>query len=282
MTRLYTSYLRLYSFQTGRRLYVIQRMLERAKTVGDAGLIERLEAALAHDRETVRIERGWAAKRSKGAPKGKAVVIDRRIDRLLAALFKVVTGKRDELPPEEPEAILADGFVDRYFSDGAVGYTALPFEEEAAEVDWLLGELHEDPERTTPIADVTALGVAAYVRQLVALLPDYLREIGQQEGESVAYGAVRKARAQGLENVARVIARVLGTYDGPEQEESRGLLLEPFDLQTAKVAGHLKGRRRIPDADPNTGEDQVDPASAITEIGATSPGNGGDGAAIPA
>lgn len=252
-----TDDLQIYSFQTGRRLYVFQQMHARARGLGNEALSPRLEVAISHDRSTLRHERAWEAQRDTGSARGRAAVLDGQLDRLIGGLHRTVQGKREALPADDPEAALAEAFLQRFFPEGAAGYTALPFEAEAAEVDWLLGELHEDAARSHPIAEVGALGIGAFVRQLVALLPAYTEEVKQDGSDRVPYATLRDARLQGLENLARVVARVLGTYDLPAQSEARAALLAPFDQQNARVAAHLKGRRRIPDADPNTGDDEA-------------------------
>lgn len=255
----YTDYIRTYAFRTGRRLYVLQRMLERATAQGDATLVARLQEAVAAERETLRMERTWSAQQGRGSVRAAVLPLDAQVDRLIGGMYRALVDLRDILPASDPQAEMAGEKLATWFPEKAVGYTALPYEDQVAEVGWLLGELFEDEAHTRPVAAVSALGIGSYVRQLAAVFPAYTEAVGREAGAGVTYAAVRGARLAGLDRLARVVARVLGTYDLPADDAVRATLLQPFDEQAARLAAHLKGRRPAPDVDPNTGEDLPEP-----------------------
>jgi len=251
----YNEYLRLYLMLTGRRVYALQGVHEQAQSLGDDVLVARTAEALAHDRETLRLERQWAARAQPTSERKQAMALDGQVDRLISGVHRTALTKRDNLPASDPEAVVAAEFVQRFFPNGAAAYTALPMEDEAAEVDWLLGALHEDEARTRPIEAVATLGVGAYVRQLVALLPAYHSEIGVDAQGALRYATVRKAQIEGQERLARIVARILGTYDTPDQDAARASLLAPVAQQQSRIAAYIKRRRRVPDANPVTGDE---------------------------
>jgi hypothetical protein len=104
---------------------------------------------------------------------------------------------------------------------------------------------------------VAKLGLKLNVDRLVKLAQQY--DDALKAVDSIDFGMVKAAREAGQNNLLRLVAKVLGTYDDPEGEHviRRNALLAPVLKQNEAISQHIRARRSAPDVDPKTGEDQL-------------------------
>lgn len=241
----------LYVFSSGRRVFTCNRVLEAAKTWNDPFVVARVEWALAHDRNTITLERRWRRTRGRSVARGRAVEIDIRIDYVITGMFQSVVYLRRPLGPTDPVAIKADAFLEEHFSDGAEPITGAEFEDALA----IIEDMNEDFAAMSE-GDVKDLNIVPYVEQLADLAPKFEAEL-TRPNTKMRFAELRKARVEGQRRLNVVLSAITAAYheNSPEHVEAFNGLIAPILDQNERVGARRKGPAVDVDVDPDTGEE---------------------------
>lgn len=242
----------LYVFSSGRRVFTGKRVLEACDTWSNPFVRERVEWALAHDRNTITLERRWRRTRGKSVARGRAVEIDRRIDYVISGAYQSVLLVRRPLDPTDPVAIKADAFLEEYFADGAEPITNAEFEDALA----IIEDMNDDF-AVMPKTDLEDLNIVPFVRQLAVLAPAFEAEL-TLPNTKMRFSELRKARAEGQRRLEIVLSAIIASFhqDTPEDIEAFNGLIAPILDQNARIAARRKSSPAADvDVDPNTGEE---------------------------
>lgn len=245
-------YFSLYQFPTGRRLFALHEVAERARQRGLSDLLGQIEAAIEQCQQTAALEAGW--RRSRATTEGKRVLaaqIDSQVDRVLGAISShlgtLIHAFGDEGLGGRAKAVLT-----RIFPEGAGAITRLSYENElsAATV------IHED--LSGPLGpEAEALHLGVYVEHLGRLLPDYRAALSREATREVSFDRIREARGRDQDALLKVMATILVMFMDDDQVETRAHLLAPILSQQRRLKEGYTNRRALPDVDPQTGEERV-------------------------
>lgn len=259
----------LYVFPTGRRLFALTQVMQRAKAAGHADLVKHCNAALVEDRKCLDLERRWggavAEAKGKVAPVADpnespaAHKLDPIVDRTLVAIRDHAETQRAGAPEDDPIHLTVSKFLKTLFPTGVQDVTSLAFVLELAAVDDILAKLRS--KELTPV--VEELGLTRLVNRLADVNEQYRAALHAPEPETLAFGDVRAARVQGQERLLQTVAIVLGKHYKltPEDIAAREDLLGPILEQNAAIAAAMRSRNVVQDVNPSTGE--PDPTTSI-------------------
>ena len=247
---------------TGRRLYALKKCLEVASALDDETLQSLIVEAIAHDSETISMERSWTRSRNLSTARGKSFEIDHQIGGLMGTFHSALSGHLFAFQPEDPICIASKRIIDQIFPEGVRPVVTLPFEEQLAVNDDIIFQLRED------LAEMVAdAGVASYVERLVPLNEAFRSELDNSKSKEIDFNRLDVAKTKGIFFVRRIAAIILGTYweETPEAVEAQRALLAPILEQCERVRQARKGRRAPRDIDPQTGEEIDDATGDKTE-----------------
>lgn len=241
----------LYVFSTGRRVFTFNRLIEVSRTWNSPFVAERVDWALAHDRNTITLERRWRRTRGKSVARGRAVEIDNRIDHVISGMFQSVLLVRRPLDASDPVAIKADAFIDEHFSDGAEPITSAEFEDALA----IIEDMNEDFSAMSS-TDIQDLNIVPFVRQLAVLAPAFEAEL-TLPNTKMRFSELRKARKEGQRRLNVVLSAITAAFheNTPEHVQAFNGLIAPILDQNQRVGARRKGPAVDVDVDPNTGEE---------------------------
>lgn len=250
------SLLNLYQFSTGRRLFAMQQVLTRAHQRSLPPLEAHIELCLEHDHQTRQLDARWSGKTGKQIHvTGEVLVqeVDSLVDRTLTALRNVAQAQADTATPGDGIAERVGTFLREIFPAGVAAITSLPYVDELAAVDRIVGRLQGDLQ---PLVDI--LHLERQATRLAQLAVDY-RAALEAPKSTTSFGDVRSARARGQELMLEVVAMILGLYPRASGADldARADLLGPIFQQNEAIRLYLRARRRVEDVDPETGD--VDP-----------------------
>ena len=134
-----------------------------------------------------------------------------------------------------------------------------------------------DGEAGSLAESVSALSLGRYVRKLRERNDRFgeLLRGREVEDEEVTADGVRAAFYQGQEHLLQAVVMVLSRYpmSSVEHVAARAALLAPVASQEEQIATYQRSRRKVPDVDPGSGEENNDDAGAddVTDIGDPTP-----------
>ena len=243
-------YFDLYDFPTGRRLFALGEMRERAESVDDEELVEVIDRALEVNRRVRNLEGQWRHARSVDArTRKRAAQIDNDLDRAVGALHTQIKAVAS-LFADEPKGRIASVMREELFPDGAGAITRMSFEEELSAVKYLLERL--TTEWSGDLADLEIKSTVEKLSSLAGAFEDAL----SQPSRSTTWDEVREARSRGQETMLHAVAMVLGKFGTDEDDavETRQQLLAPIRNQNERIGDLHRRQRAVPDVDPETGE----------------------------
>jgi len=259
----------LYVFPTGRRLFALAQVMKKAMATGHADLAQHCATAVAEDRKCLALERRWAGVAAEARGKGTAAAppktldpakIDPLVDRTLGAIRDHAETQRAGASPEDPIHATVSTLLKSIFPSGVADVTRLPWVEELAAVEDILSKLASPA--LAPV--VTDLGLSRLVERLESLTVQYRAALHAPAPDSLMFGEVRAARAEGQERLLQIVAIVLGKHhqSTPADIAARVDLLGPVMEQNDAIGASLKGRNAIEDVNPETGE--ADPGTVVS------------------
>lgn len=263
MSSSYSSLFNLYALPMGRILFSLSVLRPLAVAAADAKLIARIDAAVSLAGATFQLEAEWATQRKVAtSARGRASKIDPAVDRLVTALSETLQNPIRSLPEGHELRKLAQGFVDRYFPNGAVAITTLPYDEELVRVEWLHTHL------TATGAEAATLGLTPYLAELASVLPQYRAELEILRPKGIRYDDLQAERKRSNEALLRVVARVADEWGDDDQAEIRESLLAPILAQNDRIGDAYRSRVAPKDVDPQTGVETDAAAEAAATTGA--------------
>ena len=262
----------LLRFSNGRRLFVLQTLLNIAASLASPLLIARIEGAIASERELRKLEAGWRRVRGKKSKaRGNAVQLDAQLDRLIGSIYRTVQEALVPLAPGSAAEIMVKAFLGNYFPEGAAAITNAEFEDALA----IIEEMNEDFALLSE-ADLGTLNIANHVPELARIAPLFAHELKSSDTGKVRFADVSAARIEGHENLCGIVATICSEYWGKEEEKvaARAALLAPIREANDRVAARRKIKNTPDvDVDPETGE-ELDGVQNVVKGGG---GGGQDG-----
>lgn len=257
-----------YVFPTGRRLFALRRVAERAKAASFTELVKHCGAAIAHDQKCLELEGRWAgiaaARKGKSAPAAPAAVpvdaaaIDPLVDHTLTAIRDHAQSQTAGAPADDPIHAIVSTFLREVFPTGVQEVTGLPYVEELAAVEHIVRRLQGGELAVT----VKELGLLRLTKRLGMLAEQYRAALEAPAPETLAFGEVKAARAAGQEHLLQAVAIVLGKHykSTPADVAARTELLGPILEQNEAIGALMRARRTVEDIHPDTGT--PDPTAA--------------------
>lgn len=246
-----------YEFTSGRRLFALRQVRDLAHQQGFTELVKHCDASVAHELSTREIERRWAGEPADTGSNPAAQRIDVLVDRTLGGIRDHVVVQTQGAAPDDPIHATADAFLKRIFPTSVFAVTSLPFIDELAAVDDIVGLLKGE------LAAVAKdLGLGRLVKRLADLAGEYRDALDTPPASLVAWGQVRAARAEGQGRLLEAVAIIVGKHHlrTPEGTAARTALLDPILKQNEAIGQYLRARRTVADVNPDTGND--DPGAA--------------------
>lgn len=233
-------YLNSYQLSTTERRLAVDRVVERARAAGEAGLLALAEKAQRHDAETYRLEERWKQQLGREAQHGpRAVEIDQQLDRLLSGIKSILDG---QALAEEDEALgLAATRMGRMlFPRGLGEITQASFAEQYYQIGRIKEALDADPQAAK---DLRLLNLEGSMARLFRLWRDYGAEI-QVAATPLSFDELRQARERGEDLLADLVVAILALCDVDEDPdfERRGLFLDPIERQNERMKQIYRGR----------------------------------------
>ena len=261
MDSMLVSLLNFYAISTGRRIFALRQVHTRAGERGFPALQTHCALALEHDRAAHELEARWAAQQH-AAPAVDAPHLQRvdgLVDRSLTAFRDGALANATVAAPGDDLPVRVDGLLRELFPAGLGAVTSLPYVEELAAVERILGAL-QGPR--APL--VGELGLERHAARLAQLAVEYRAALEAPKAAALDFGTVRAARARGQELLLQAVAMILGAHPGstPEDNEGRAALLAPILQQNEAIRQYLRSRRNVEDVDPETGE--IDPNAPLS------------------
>jgi hypothetical protein len=244
----------------GRRILALRKMREVAVTLNIPHIVALADVAIAHDMDTRGLDMRWQAVRNNRSPHAAHMpAIEALADQLL-------TGVRDgarlhALGADGATLVAVDHFIREVFPAGVLAVTSLPYVEESAEIERILGMLQG------PLApQVAHFGLVRLVERLAAVSVQYREAL--HLADKLDFATVRAARDQGQLYFLQIVAMILGTFplETPEHVDARRRLLGSILEQDAAIRAYRRGRRAVPDMDPDTGDIETVPAAETLDM----------------
>lgn len=259
----------LYQFPTGRRIFALGKVIKAAGAEHEE-LVEHCNAAIAHDRKCLALEREWQglAAKARGkvpavpSPSPTAVKIDALTDRTITAIRDHAMSQTAGAPPDDPIHTTVASFLRQVFpSHNLHDVTLLDFVQELAVVDDVLARLKSDALAPT----VNELGLSRLVTRLAGLAEQYRDALHAPEPETLTFGQVRAARAEGQDLLLEAVAIIVGKHHSKSTAdiEARARLLAPILEQNAAIGAAMRRRSTVDDVDPETGEPDPTASAAL-------------------
>ena len=229
----------LYILTTGRRLYSLAQIRERAQALQLDELVALIDQALAHDKQVLDLD---AARRSGGSEEPVRDK-DLRVDRVLSTIDTLLS----HYVAIEDETALA--LQPELFPAGLAAHTRLPFIEQKAANERVLSILRKAEHQ----AWLTERGVTALAKQLEQAHGRFADALeARDQSNTPSWDELKAASAAGQEAYLEVVAEIIArTRDDAER---RAELLTPVMTQERQVAERRRTRRSPGEVDPSTGE----------------------------
>jgi hypothetical protein len=226
--------------------FIIMRMLEILKRLGNQQAIEVAERALEKQEKASALKYDWEQQKTQDPVTNEgAQEIDDRIDATLTNLKKGAEVFAS-VERETEQKKLAEEFLDGLFADGVYPITSLPFAEQYVTVRELLrrlnGEFSEHVDR---------LNLRTLVDQLERL-NDEFGEVLEYDIDQVEYAEVEAAYEEAEEAFHKLLIQVMCDYK--DDLETFDEVIAPFREQEERTRRMLKRRANLPEIDPETGE----------------------------
>lgn len=242
----------------GRRLFIARAIEAYAREHGLDAIAERAARLASEEQRVLGIRAAYHRNRrgSRGDP--VLVALDNRADRLLGAIFRDLRDITLTFEEGDPVREAAEELCDELFPAGVAVFTQMPHVEQAAEMQRLVGEFEA---RFAP--HVATVGLAPKAGELKRQSGEYVTRLNARSGAEVDYATFRAADLEGQRGLRAMVAVIAGTFpdEEPEQVAHRSRLLQPVLQQQEAVRLHYRKRRAVPDIDPDTGEELVEPQS---------------------
>lgn len=244
--------IKLVNFTSGRRIFALRKVRDAASAQGDTELVERIDAALADDRETRALDNRWVGSKGKPSYGPEVPEIDNWVDQLLTSIRDAAASFTKGAFAGTQRRVQAERVLGAVFPAGVQAITSLPYVDQVAAVEVMLDQL-----RGPQAADVAALGLTALVDRLAELTEQYRTAVDRGR-QRLEFATVQAARKRGQRNLLEVVAMILGRYyshTDSDHVHQRAQLLAPVLEQDRAIRAIVSARRSVPDIDPDAPDD---------------------------
>jgi hypothetical protein len=257
MSKELESWIAVYDFSPGRRIFALQRVQEVARALGFTELVEHVERAVAHDWRTHELDGLWSGRHRRRA-RPQTMVVDRMVAKALTALRQAALVQAAGAPPGDAIHGEVQAFLRAILPAGVFAVAMLPQVDELSALEQIVAKLEG------PLAEsVASLGLGRQAARLAELTDAFRQALYAPAPATVKFREVQAARQQGQEYLLEAIAMILGRYyksRDPEHAAARAALLAPIARQSAAIRAHRRSRRALRDVDPATGEETDTPS----------------------
>lgn len=246
------SLVNLYRFPTGRRLFALKLVRAEAERENFDKLVKHCDAAIAHDTQTMTIERRWAGETIANTGNHDAQRLDILVDLTLSGIRDHALAQAAGAPENDPIHATVAHFLSKVFPTNVGDVTSLPYVEELEAVDAIVRLLQNELAPT-----VQELSLQRHTTRLANLANDYRKALEAPPPSLLDWGRVRAARAKGQGMLLEAVALILGKRHGHSADATaaRLQLLGPILRQNEAIGLSYKGRRPPTDVNPDTGEE---------------------------
>jgi hypothetical protein len=248
----WNDWITLAPFTPGRALYALDRMAQSATVQAQASLAADVTRAQAAAAALDEVEARWRTRKALSKARGNAVEIDAVLDRLLTAIYQQLRTRLGFLPAADANRRAAEAFLLKQLPQGSGPVTLLPFEEELAVLQRVL-KAFEAPEGQ---ALQRSFELGGLVSQMAAEVPRFAAELARTQPETIAFDAVRAARANLQRALARLVARCVADLGDEADAERLAEVLDPLAFQQERLRTLRASRRRLSDINPLTGDEE--------------------------
>ena len=263
----------LATFTSGRRIYALRKARETANLIGRPDLVQRIDTALVDDRETRALDNRWAGSRGTPIYSSDVPQIDNWVDQLLTSIRDAAASFTKGAFAGTSRQLEAERFLKAAFPNGVQAITSLPYIDQVAAVEVLLGQM-----QSSLGAQISALGLIGLVERLAELTAQY-RVAVDQGREELDFATVQASRRRGQRNLLEVVAMIIGAYyshTDADHMARRDQLLAPIMEQDKAIRALMSARRAVSDIDPDADAGAED---APAEDAPAEAAQSGDGAA---
>ena len=260
MSTLIYSIINVAYLTTGRRLYALKAALTTAGAMNLTPLVTLIQAAIAHDTETVAMEDAWARSKQISTARGRSRELDDSIDAILGSISSILSANIRLFDASHPLAKASQEILSQLFPEGVQPIITLPFEEQLVKNQTIIDRLSGDLDEAVAVTNLPP-----YVTQLESLNTEFRDQLAKSKSKEISYDTLEAARDEGNLYIRRIVALILGTFNDvtDTDAENRRALLAPFLEQADRIRRTRKGRRSPLDVDPETGEEQVTEESVV-------------------
>ena len=209
----------LYQFTSGRIIFAAGLVTKEAGTLENPGVVEACNAAAEAGQQALKAQDAWnrtkAASTARGD--GKAVILDRQIDRTISGILRAAQNNIQSLDPASDLVAKARQLVKMAFPGGAEAVTKLAHEDELAAVKTLRARF-DDENDLKPY--IEPLGLTALIGRLDELIPAFAAALADQSGGEITFDKVesRRLHKEQLQEVTRQVMTSIARMRR-EQEE---------------------------------------------------------------
>ena len=242
---------------TGRRLFAFNQSLVISRKYDQETIAAMIEEAIAHDRQTLTMERAWMRSKEMPNTRGNAFRLSRQIERLLTNIFSRLKGNIETLDISDPTVEASKMILGQVYPSGVAAISNLPFEEQFAHVGAIIARFDSDLKDATESTDVARL-----VQRLTSLSEAFGIELEKPGDKEIDFDELVAARREGNINLRKVVCVILALLR--EDEGIAGAVIKPILFQVNRVQQARKGRNPPADVDPDTGQ-ELEPLSEELE-----------------
>lgn len=245
------SYIKLYQFTSGRRLFVYREIKDIAKELNQPTLVAHIDKAYAYEIKVRDLEEQWLSQKGLGVSSDLRPY-DNALDRSLTGFAKYCESFQHGMDEDNPTYIAASRISNAAFPNGVLAITRLPYVDELSSVEALLKKLSKDEYKDA----LTKLNMSLMLNNIKTKYQEFYDAYNNVKSQSVNYGDVKAARTQGQQYLVQMVAIILGTfYNDEDHVAKRQRLLTPLNRQLLRIAELVSKRRTITDVDPESGKE---------------------------
>lgn len=242
----------LHRFTAGRRAFCARKMMALLLAAGHADLAARCDLIISAELSQLELQRlfrlGQGMAEATWTP--EIIAADHQLDRLLVDLIELLTALARRVGTPRGDA--AKVLIDAGFSEGAAYYTQQTFTEEEVRVAGLILLLGRHPAEValTTTDDIVADVTAAHLNYQTLL-------VAHEKAERLRFDEVKATDLANqrafIELITAILART-GELPPAERAAARTHILGSVIEHDQAIGELLRGRRRIKDVHPDTGE----------------------------
>jgi len=254
-----TTFVNLYRFKADRVIYTLSEIERELAAVGGDGLaqlLDELQRGAEVARSVRELEIRWKGSRGARIHGAEAKLVDADMDRALTALDSFLGSALQAWGAESPQGKAAARAREGLFPHGVVHMIRLPYMREQVQVAELLERADGDPKVSAALRELKGGDFVERVREVHARYVEVLRN-----DHAPRFEQIEEARRACHERFCAIVCLVAGRWGSADPESAEGQALaralEEVLRQNRTLRHWYRRRRRVPEVDPETGEEHV-------------------------